>query len=316
MNVKKCVVLSWLLISLSIFISCSQEEIDQSSILTDSGKLVNVKLNLGGDILELGNILTRGSSDDLFGIRISYAPLDRDYYSPYAQGLYDDIDLAMNLSLITGYKYQISATLIRNGKNVIAREPEEGEMFGALYLTPFEMELQNKLDYVSRHYNNVDYPGEYIHHRYQYLPDVDRYYGILDSYIPSVDNTMVLSMKRVSTRLVFNVNKLIGYLTVAHSPYACDYLIEGNSNGQPFQTTRIKSLMGGSYDPFSQEWLSYPIQDCQMQVTWHREDGTDIIIENGALVLQAGKTSTFNFDLSSYYSPGPGIEIPGEDDWD
>lgn len=189
--------------------SCKKEVSEKKENTPQS---YNVKLNLGGELSVSESLLSKSaantiprsvSTNDLLGVSI-YAKKDgEDTYHYYAYGLFDNSN-NINITMLAGYKYQIIASVVIDGKNRIKKE---GERYGL----PFEAALENKIIYS----NSVSLSGITRGHAkigtdiWVGVPNVDRYYGAVSDFIPGQSNSSIsINLKRVVFGAKFIVQNL------------------------------------------------------------------------------------------------------------
>lgn len=196
---------------------------------TPAGKpeTYTVKLACAGE-LAVNHVPLKSSSDDLYGIQVSYTPLEggSGVYHPYAYGVFDDVS-EVSLELLADYKYKVVVDMIVNGKNVIYSsnmnelENEEillgyGKPFctGSSKLTPITNEFIIASDVELSLGGYIQLTDGVEHH----LPKgVDVYYGELNEYVPEEDGAVVsIYMKH----MIFGLKVVAG-----------DFLTQGTVTG-------------------------------------------------------------------------------------
>ncbi|MBO5984947.1 MAG: hypothetical protein J6P90_08015, partial [Rikenellaceae bacterium] len=175
-----------------------------SDVVPDEPETYTVNLGWAGEILDVSyEPMTRATTDDLYGIQVyslpkSVEPIYDSDWNPYAYGLFDDPS-NITITLAGGYKYRFVASMVKDGKNRITKYNYNGE-----YFTPFSSTLDNKFYYEITHkLNNLDdggaYLGEVGSNKYYSIPNIERFYGELNNYIPEESNTNAkIDMKRTS----------------------------------------------------------------------------------------------------------------------
>lgn len=201
MNAKNIIGFSAaLMIAASCITSCSKITDDTAD--KAEGKEIIVPLKFGGEIANLGNTpLSRASGNDMLYIQ-TYTIDENNYETAYAHGLFDDIS-DIKIALKEGDRYTFLATLVKDGKNRIYKN-EDGS-----FSTPFNTNLTNSFIIDNDFYRSeIDYGyanlvgGEYGTFRIN--PDIDRYYGIYESYMANSANTEPVNINMLRT--VFGLN--------------------------------------------------------------------------------------------------------------
>lgn len=197
MNMKKYILL---LISAFAIFGCSQDDANNSQ----EEKIITVSLKLNGDISSNESPITRTEteSQDLIGITV--------YKNGYkfARGLFDNLD-NVTINLLAGAKYKFKCTLIKDAKNKLYKNSDSysrtcypfwgtrngtfnslNDPFG--YGTSFDDNLANST--VTVGYNDS-----------RVCANIDRFYGELDNYTPTVNGVVTINLKRVSFGLQVKV---------------------------------------------------------------------------------------------------------------
>lgn len=191
-----------------VFASCNKEVIEKP---VEEGDVFIVQLGWGGELDVDYEPLTRAAADDLYGIQIYSAP-DKELeegatptWTPYAHGLFDG-SAGISAKLQKGYKYRFVASMVRDGNNKIG-----GDGTGFSY--PFYMfksgspagifavvddEFTYDIDYVMN-YLTAGTSSLLPNGTMYSVPNTDRYYGELENFVPSNNNSNVnIRMKRAS----------------------------------------------------------------------------------------------------------------------
>lgn len=204
---------------------------------TQTGLEVTVSLNLTGDIFVdvTHDPITKASSDDLYAVNVFRNG------STYASGLFDDVS-AMNVTLLTGYKYTFTCCLIKNAKNVLYYgksfdTEEEG------YAYPFQRgtgtntrptQVENQFIYSSTLSGTknglVHLKGKKATTSNATLyASINRYYGETGDYTPVHNGVVVIDLKRVNFGVQFKVQGLKeGHLNVSMGDFIDNAIFESD----------------------------------------------------------------------------------------
>lgn len=189
--------------------SCSSEN-DLPGNETEQ-EFYTVRLGWGGELDVTYEPLTRAdATDDLYGIQVYSTPDieledgEEITWTPYAYGLFDNTDISINL--LKGYKYKFVATMIVDGKNRVSGG-EEGR-FGYPFFNPGgpngECYLNNQFIFSSNEFTELGNGGTWLLDESGIFhgcsrPNLERFYGELENYIPDKQNNQVtIQMKRTS----------------------------------------------------------------------------------------------------------------------
>lgn len=206
---KKYILLSLLLII--GFSSCYNEGFDES---LSSNLERDFSFRFSGEFTTEYTPLTRSfNSNDLIGIQV-YKDGEG-----YAYGLFDNVD-AIKLKLKADSKYKFVVTIVKDGKNLIAKYSDG-------YKLPFWYKYGNSAYYYYyKSSNSFSYGGDtyyynginlglgkssYVDGNIYNYPQTDRYYGELDNYTPKFgDDPAVIdvNLKRTAFGLMYEVRDI------------------------------------------------------------------------------------------------------------
>ena len=183
---------------------CSQDETDNNR----EDKIITVSVKLNGEISSGESLITRTETDsqDLIGI-IVYKWSGSNWQG-FAYGLFDNLD-NVTINLLAGSKYKFKCTLIKDAKNKLFKNTD----IYSRTCYPFWGTSNST-------FNNLNSPFSYTTGVYDYLQkdevtiannshrcciDIDRFYGELENYSPTVDGIVNINLKRVSFGLQVKV---------------------------------------------------------------------------------------------------------------
>lgn len=183
-------------ISCCLFIASCEKA---SNITEVEKELITVKLSCIGEISDIITTPLRSSSltsKDLCAIQV-YSLDANGKTTPYARGLFDDLS-NVSITLVDGNQYKFKALYLKNAKNKI--DNIEGG-----YFKPFNTSasstssVTNTFDYNnSEQFRNLSYEsGTFEMYGSQYDRYNDElYYGRIDSYTPSKNGNVSISLKK------------------------------------------------------------------------------------------------------------------------
>lgn len=185
-----------LLMGIGLLLSCSKDTVvvDEST----TPKEYMVSLGFSGEITEISESPLRSTvGNDLYGIQVYAMPNQGSSdYKPYAYGLFDD-KASMTIKLLEGYKYKFVSSMVVDGKSRLLFEANG--CYSPFY-TNERTPLNNTFTYSSSKEMTV------LSHGSAYLinpksifnrPNLDRYHGQIEGYIPSDNGSVSINMKRV-----------------------------------------------------------------------------------------------------------------------
>lgn len=220
---------------------CSQDETN----INQEDKIMTVSVKLNGEISSSETPITRTETDsqDLIGITV-YKNGSR-----FAYGLFDNLD-NVTINLLAGAKYKFKCTLIKDAKNKLYKNtgtysrtcyPFWGSLNGTFnklndpftYSTSYSDYLYN--DYVSISNNDSQ----------EYCANIDRFYGELDDYSPTVDGVVNINLKRVSFGLQVKVTGVTDGtvdVTVKHKDAGVNFVSQTGLSSNYESTAKMYSL--------------------------------------------------------------------------
>lgn len=197
------------------FSSCSKNDEGNTELTPESSEMVTASLALGGEVITSEQPLSRAeetSSTDLYGVQVYEG---EDYY---AYGLFDNID-DMKIKLTRDKAYKFVVTLVKDGKNKVnydyyltssTNNRYYGYDYPFLHNSRFETDITNSFEYsdfnrfegLGSGHTVMDGRGSL------YYPETDRFYGELSGYIPTVNGTANIELKRTAFGLRYEIENL------------------------------------------------------------------------------------------------------------
>lgn len=204
---------------LSLATSCENSS-EQPTTPTEP-EYVTVSLGLDVELDCEYEPLTRAEeNNDLYGIQVYSTPApaaEKAEWTKYAYGLFDNVD-NLTIKLIRGYEYKFVATMVKDGKDKMPGDMGYGAPFnhesqpGYYTYTPLSESFIYGLLGMDLNRGYTQLKGIAV-----YLPNVERYYGELEGYIPGDnDSKAIIELKRTS----------FGAKYIAKGDYADDATLE------------------------------------------------------------------------------------------
>jgi len=186
---------------------CSQD--DRLSEPAESQEVYTVRLNLNGDIQTEDSPLSRAETEsrDLYGIQVYKDG------KGFAAGMFDNTD-NITINLLAGGSYKFVCTAIKEGKDILYNPGYSYGLSGCFYC-PGNFRLWDNSN--SFLYSASGIMRELNSSYTYYTPtssdtkrcaEIDRFYGELDGYTPSVNGVVNLELKRVSFGIKVNVSNI------------------------------------------------------------------------------------------------------------
>lgn len=222
---------------LSILTACAK---DESEIIEDVPQTCTVFLAPSRDIDVIDEPLSRSAStNDIYGINVYYdKEKDGKLDDIYGYGLFDNIE-DMTIPLLTGYKYKFVCSLVKDGKSKLFYG-KIGNVSYSGYHSPFQKNsnsstiLENKFILGDGTYlAGIDKGTAYLKDKSSSsfvtttYPEIERFYGELADYSPTVNEKVVIVLKKTI--------------------FGAKFIIEGIQDG----TLTASCLVNGSVDIWS-----------------------------------------------------------------
>ena len=226
------------------FVACSTESIETPPEPEPQPETYTVKLGWAGEILELGEepLATRASTKDLYGIQDYSKPDDSSGWSPYAYGVFDDPE-DISITLLSYVKYKFVATMIKDGNSKIF-ETTIGYSF-PFYHSASNVQVRKNNQFTYQGVGELSYLGKgytKIGGGFYDTPNTDRYYGVLEDFIPSSENIRAtIPMKRTA----------FGAKFIAEGELANSGTLEVQIPGAPKMTLALTEVEDVLFDIFT-----------------------------------------------------------------
>jgi hypothetical protein len=265
-----------------------------------------VKLGWAGEILDVSYepLSTRATTDDLYGIQVYSAPANGfEEWTPYALGLFDDPN-NISIKLLGDHKYKFVSTMIKNGKNLL-QEDSGG------YYYPFQTNLHswstesmnNKFDYKANEQFTALQSGHvYLNATgYHSHPNIDRFYGELDGYIPgNEDASAKINMKRT----------VFGAKFIASGKLADSGILHVNMTDAPEMTLTLTDNDDEIFDIFTfsniySAWLNDEYAETiSVSISWERPDGTIMPLGSHNITYKRNETTVVTVNIENETNEG------------
>ena len=293
------------------FSACNNDVVE-----TPEPETYTVNLGWAGEILDVSyEPLTRATNDDLYGIQVYYSPnKEESYWSDYAYGLFDDPE-NISINLMKGYKYKFVATMVKDGKNKVKSDSR------GYYYYPFFHRSRSYGDVSNLLNNTFDYQGDsYFLHLDSgitsigsgsyYHPNVERFYGELEDYVPSQSGEKAtINMKRTSFGAKFIVSGALANEGTIHLQMTEAPDVELELTDEDEQTFDIYTFMYVK-QAWQNDQYSEPVD---LTISLERLDGTVLPLGSHRIVCKRNKTTVVNIKIENDGQTG-GIGFEFEDE--
>ena len=263
-------------------LSCDKE-LTSSSSNKDEG-YIPVSLGFTG---EATNVTTTpmtkaNAAKDWYQIQVYSAPIGKSYYSYYGYGFFDNTE-SMIINLKEGYQYKFVADMIVDASKYVnclclANGGWVYSMNNSFYFSSDE---------------HIRYLGDgylFLNNEKANRPDVDRFYGITEGYVPEEGGSVSISMKRVSFGAKFVAKEFTSgslEIQIDQSP-----------------TKTLKSTNGAQFDmivsfyntsaAYSRDEYS---ENIAVNIIWVKEDGVRTPIVSQDITFVRNHLTTIEFDV-------------------
>ena len=255
-------------------------------VADDEQDIYTVKIGWSGEILDIKDEpLSRATTNDLYGIQV-YSTPDKELeegeeveWTKYAYGLFDDPD-AISVNLLKGYKYKFVATMVVDGKNKIYSSSNK---FSVPFATTGDVSgntlLSNDFNYSSSSFfysfnSGLADAKENEDYKQRMHPNVDRYYGKLEGFIPTANSNISIPMKRVSFGATFVAINSVG------KNGTLEIQIEKAPKMEIAFTEESDEFSVKDIFTFEDVAAAYAKDDytetIPVTINWHRADGTTV----------------------------------------
>lgn len=271
------------------FVTCSNEEVEPNS-----SEKVTVNFDLTGHFLDIENTpLGRATGNNFYGIQV-YTITNTGNKIPYAFGTLSSLE-DVTIDLIKSQKYKFEVTVVIDGADSFTPA-------GDFTWSSVKDEYMGKFTYST---SLKIKPNETS--SYAYLP-FDRYYGVLEEYLPTENGTVTIDTKRVSYGIKFIAENLYnGCLTVKYSYYPyleipVDLTSDNPSHEQVLTFSGLLENVYNFYDSHTDE-ISFTL-------TWKLnadDPGTSLGTYN--VTVKPNVKSTVKINVNSIGTSSNGITI-------
>lgn len=277
--------------------SSSDDGTDTGEKPAEETKTYQVKIGFSGEITNITESPLSRASDakDWYVFQVYSSPENEDNYTYYAYGLFDSKD-DMVISLKGGYKYRFDVDMIVSAS-------EKVDHIGIISdgSVKIHKSMDNKFVITASDYVNNMYPGwlSYSLVKDYHRPNVDRFFGSTTGYVPKVDGTVCINMKRVAFGAKF-VAKDFKEGSLEISIEGAPMLTLAVADGNEIQD--IFSFYTLAASPESSRKYAYENDDytetIPVSIVWVKADGTRVFVANKDIDFKRNKLTTIEFTVA------------------
>ncbi|MDC7179649.1 hypothetical protein [Bacteroides cellulosilyticus] len=301
-----------LLIGSSTLFSCSNDGDEVLSKEEDSQETYTISFNLGGEFLSTSETplsRTEVVPKKVYGINVYSKKDGETNYSPYAYGLFDNIQ-DMTVSLISGYKYKFECSMVQNDADTLYHDDntyyapfQQGTLNydvykGTILENKFHVSTTSSVQIKGLKSGKTSLKGKRGFNDTANSPQTDRFYGELTDYVPTKDGVANINLKRTAFGLKFIVTPPIdGTLSV--NP--------GRSYDNVYNGPDIKVSADESMLTFSSMYTFFQVYECwqmenyaeelTIQLTWKRANGATQTFEK-TITVKRNVLTTVNVNVN------------------
>lgn len=315
-----------LLALLLTFCGCSTQD-EPTVEPSKEAKVFTVSMGLFGEITSISDSpLTRAATNDLYAIQVYSRPdsaFSGGVYQEekrYAYGLFDDKAL-MTIKLMEGYKYRFECTMVPNGKNKIYHYNTWDGNNSYYYSAPFDKPLVSNGGFTystDNGFSSLNNGWSYVYTDSMNMtsfqrPNIDRYYGKTENYVPTQNGTVTIDMKR----MVFGV-KLVaeglesGKLLIQIENAPIMTLTAPNKEIQDiFTFQNLYSPISWTYDGITTAKEVPYYESIPLSINWVKADGVSVPIASQNIKFSRNQLTTVTVKVADN-STNNGIGITTE----
>lgn len=286
-----------IIVALFATISCSEEPV----IPENSDSFVQVKLGFTGEAPNITTTpMTRADdAKDWYQIQVYSAPVGSTSYSYYGYGFFDSTD-NMIINLKEGYQYKFVADMIVDASKKIHKFCLVNSGWAAIgnsfYFSADE---------------HIRFLGEgYIYMRSdQYnRPDVDRFYGMTEGYVPEEGGSVSISMKRVSFGAKFVAKEFTnGSLEIQIDQSPTKTLKSSDGAQCDMIVSFYNTSAAYSRDEYS--------ENIAVNIIWVKEDGVRTPLVSQDITFVRNHLTTIEFEVKEA-AQSNSFNIKADEEWE
>lgn len=298
-----------IIIAMFATISCSEKHVAPEN----EGSFVEVKLGFTGEAPNITTTPMRksGNANDWYQIQVYSAPAGTTAYSYYGYGFFDNTD-NMVINLKEGYQYMFVADMIVDGSERIYSFALVNS--GWAYIgNSFYLSADEHIRFLGEGYLYMRRPYDSYNR-----PDVDRFYGIADGYIPEEGGSVSINMKRVSFGAKFVAKEFTSgslEIQIDQTPtktLRCsdgselEMIVSFNSTSRAYSNNDYSENIGVNIIWVKEDGVRTPIVG--QDVTFVRNHLTTIEFE----VKDSAQSNSFNIKADEEWENGETIVVEGK----
>ncbi len=287
------------IIALFSVISCNDKPLSPDNLDT----YVQVKLGFTGESPNITTTPMTKADDakDWYQIQVYSAPAGSTSYSYYGYGFFDSTD-NMIINLKEGYQYKFVADMIVDASKKIYKFCLVNSGWAAIG-NSFYFSADEHIRYLGKGYLYMSRPSDTYNR-----PDVDRFYGITEGYVPEEGGSVSISMKRVSFGAKFVAKEFTSgslEIQIDQSPTKtlkssdgaqCDMIVSFDNTSAAY-----------SRDEYS--------ENIAVNIIWVKEDGVRTPIVSQDITFVRNHLTTIEFEVKES-AQSNSFNITADEEWE
>lgn len=288
--------------------SCDKESTAPSSN-NDNG-YITVSLGFTGEdpIITTTPMSRANEAKDWYQIQVYSCPIGESYYTYYGYGFFDNTE-NMTINLKEGYQYKFVADMIVDASEKIYKFSLSNSGWASIG-NSFYFSTDEHIRFLGQGYIYMNKPYNTYNR-----PDVDRFYGITEGYIPSENGSVSIDMKRVAFGVKFVAKEFTSgslEIQIDQSPTKTLKCAEGNV---------VEWIV--SFDSTASAYRNDNYsENIAVNIIWVKDDGvrTPIVSENITFVRnhlttiefevkEAAQSNSFSINANEEWKTGDTITV-------
>lgn len=268
---------------------------------TDEESYIPVSLGFVGEITDITTTPMSKSDDikDWYQIQVYSSPIGEDNYSYYGYGFFDNTE-NMIINLKEGYQYKFVADMIVDGESKLYAFCLVNSGWAGI-TNNFYLSFDEHIRFLGQGYIYMIYD---IYNR----PNVDRFFGITEGYIPSEKDKVSIKMKRVSFGAKFLAQDFAtGQIEIAIDQ-APTTIIDA-TNGS--ETDKIPVSFYNTMAAYNNDKYS---ENIAVNVIWIKENGERLPVVSQEIEFVRNHLTTIKFELKET-SKRNSFSITTDEEW-
>lgn len=272
-----------LLIGSSTLFSCSNDGDEVLSKEEDSQETYTISFNLGGEFLSTSETplsRTEVVPKKVYGINVYSKKDGETNYSPYAYGLFDNIQ-DMTVSLISGYKYKFECSMVQNDADTLYHDDntyyapfQQGTLNydvykGTILENKFHVSTTSSVQIKGLKSGKTSLKGKRGFNDTANSPQTDRFYGELTDYVPTKNGVANIDLKRTAFGLKFIITPPVDGTLSISAYYGINPNIKVSADDNISESSSMYTF-SQVYECWQAEKYS---EDFTIQLIWERANG-------------------------------------------